>query len=100
VGEQFTALGRVEGVEAMHGQELTPAWVAQPGCDGRVAAGEYDDVVGVQAGNEPGAKPTVDRGELLIAVDEQDCGGRQRRDGLAVRVVSEGEPDGCGQPIR
>ena len=94
------AFGRVERVEAVHGHELPPSGVGAPRRGGRVAAGQHDDGVGAQAGDELVAQPPVDRGELLVAVDEQDRAGQQLRDRLAVVVVVEGEPDGRVQPLR
>jgi hypothetical protein len=63
-------------------------------------AGQHDDVVGHQVGNEYVAQPSVDRGELLVAVDEQDDAGHQPRRRLAVVLMADGEADRRTHPFR
>jgi hypothetical protein len=100
VGEQLTAFGRVETLEAMHRHKLPPAGVGAPRRGGRVAAGQHDDGVGAQAGDKVVAQPPVDRGELLVAVNEQHGAGQQPRHRFAVGLLVEGEPDGRFEALR
>jgi hypothetical protein len=65
-----------------------------------VALGQDDQAVSRQRGQERLLQPSVDRAELLVAVDQQD-GARQQVGGLAVASPStEGGQDGQLEPLR
>ena len=100
VGEQLPALVGVERVEAAHGDEAMPAGIGTPRRAGRVPAGQDDDAVGAQPGEEIVSQPPVDGCELLVAVDQQHRPGQQASQRPAVVGVVEGGSDGLVDRLR
>jgi hypothetical protein len=87
-------------IEMVNGDQRAPAWVGAPGRGWRIAAGQGDEAVGRQGGQKRVAQPSVDRAELLVAVDEQDGTRQDLGDPAAAGPVAEADQDGMLKPLR
>jgi hypothetical protein len=82
----------------MNRDQRAPAGVRSPRDGGWLAAGEDHDVVGRPGRDQILAKPAVDRGELLVPVDQENRPALRTVRACAlggIRAI-----DGLGEPVR
>jgi hypothetical protein len=99
-GEQLVALRLVEVLEPMDRDHRAPTRIGAPGRGRGVAAGQDDHAVSRQGGQERLPQPSVDRAELLVAVDQQDGAREQVGGRAAARPFAERDEDGVLEPLR
>jgi hypothetical protein len=99
-GEQLVALRLVEVVEAVDGDHRAPTGVGAPGRGRGVAAGQDDEAVRRKGGQERLAQPSVDRAELLVAVDEQDGSRQELGERAGPGPFTQPDEDGVLEPLR